>query len=1317
MSKKVLTGYRLSPQQERLFAVQGEGKPLTLQMTILVSGTVCVPTLKLIIQNLINKHDSLRLVYRKMDGFKDIVQIIEPPSTIDWEEHVHNKICACTDGGMKIELELRSDKEVAISMSVPASNIDWWTLKLIMNELSDAYTQVINNEKINVECDLQYIDYSEWLHDIRGSEESDVWHEFWKNTDFSAIKQMKLPFESRERNEVFNPQKYSVSIQEKNVLQLSELADREGVTISELLFTAWQILLYRQIGLEQMPIGYQFNNRSFQEMEGLFGLFSQVIPIASPVQDNMTFSEAVREVDYLIKETLESTEYFDWKFVQEQNSDLKYLPYAYRYFDWPKSIKTNGINFELEYLEGINDKFHLLLTCLKKEEEIELQLEFDSFVLSREYVCQLASAFEILLQSILNNEDTSIHRLSMLGIEERKKRLASVQTVSNNLGIECVHQLFEKQVMSTPDAIAVCCEDQKMTYKELNERANQFAHYLYSLGIKSEERVGLYLNRSLDMIIGLLATLKVGGAYVPIDPGFPKERLEFLLQDTDASVLITQKALAKTLPELSVKVLEIDEKKDYVNLSGTENLNISVGGQNLAYIIYTSGSTGKPKGVQIEHRNLLNYFQGITEFLKFPEGTSYATVSTLAADLGNTSIYSALCTGGTLHVITQELLEDHLRLMQYNTKHKIDVLKIVPSHLSSLLYTENPVALLPTKCLIFGGEALSWELVNQVQSLVPELKIVNHYGPTETTVGVLAYEVKESLLREKGTEFVPLGQSLSGSTVFVLDEFMEPVPVGVEGEIWIGGMGVARGYINQPTLTERYFVPNPFTNVEGTYIYRTGDKALYQPDGHVYYVGRSDQQVKIRGYRVELGEVEMAIRKHPDIQESIVILDKQQEMKRLVAYIVPRIKMTSDVESNLKQYLESVLPNWMIPQIIVPLSQMPLTSNGKIDRQHLSNPDMFIQKQNIEYVEPRNLIELELVHLWREILNEENIGIYDSFLDLGGDSLLGLRMVAEIQKRFQHSLTLLQLYEYQTIEKIAESIRLDMDNLNKSRTLIPLKTEGSRPPFFCMHPGTGDVICYVHLVRALHPDQPFYGLQAPGFEDEQVPLSRIPKMASLYIKSIQEVQPKGPYYLGGWSFGGLVAYEVGRQLQELGEEVAFIGMFDTTAMLHTYKDTSHFDEKKLLPIFAKELVYKFGIEEPIYSKDTNMNDPMSVLAPIVYKALENGEMLNHHGATDITDVLRIFKVFRACREAVYYYNPQSHLQRVTLYRTTDNVEMFHGPNRHETLGWGEVVSSVSVVDTIGDHLTMIQRPEYAAELARKLCQDLQERFEALSAKK
>ncbi|MBV8478503.1 MAG: amino acid adenylation domain-containing protein, partial [Acidobacteria bacterium] len=667
------------------------------------------------------------------------------------------------------------------------------------------------------------------------------------------------------------------------------------------------------------------------------------------------------------------------------------------------------------------EAFLLKLVAVDTGCGLSLEFHYDSSRLSAASVAQIASYFETLLQAAVAASSTPVSRLPLLNANEHTRLLTGWNQTAVDYPRRCLQEWFEAQAARTPHRPAVRFGERVLSYRELNQAANQLAHHLRRLGVGPDSRVGLCVERSAEMIVALMAILKAGGAYVPVNADNPKPRLGQQLAGVVA--LITEHKLEARLPALAAPILYLDSPQPPWAKEPGSNPPLTTTVENLVYVIYTSGSSGVPKGVAVRHRNLVNYTYFITQLLAVEapvEGLQFATVSTLAADLGNTCIYPALVSGGCLHVIAYEIATDAHRLARYTAQYPIDVLKIVPSHLAALLDSPEGPQVLPRRYLFTGGETLTRTLVNKVAAAGASCQLINHYGPTETTVGSLILPLRDYQDEEPESEAIPLGRPIANTQVYILDAQQQPVPVGVVGELYIGGEGVAAGYLGQPELSGQKFLSNPFRHTGVAPMYRSGDLARYRANGLVEFLGRSDDQVKVRGYRIELGEIEYILGQHPAIKQAVVLARADAGGgKQLVAYVVARDPQSA-VGNELKAYVGEHLPDYMVPSVIVPLEKLPLTPNGKIDRQALPAPEQLAAKT---YIPPRTPTEQQVAAIWREVLKRDQISVQDNFFELGGHSLAATQVISRVRELFQVELAIRVLFETPTVSALVEAIQ------------------------------------------------------------------------------------------------------------------------------------------------------------------------------------------------------------------------------------------------------------------------------------------------------
>jgi amino acid adenylation domain-containing protein len=943
-------------------------------------------------------------------------------------------------------------------------------------------------------------------------------------------------------------------------------------------------------------------------------------------------------------------------------------------------------------------KFDMTLSLQAAGDTIGGVVEYASALFEAATVHRYIGYYLALLKAMVADDAQTIDRLPMVSEGEREQVLYGWNdTKAEFPSGKCVHDLFEEQVARMPQAAAVIYEEERLSYGELNERANRLAWRLRELGVGPETIVGLMVERSIEMVVALLGVLKAGAAYVPLDPGSTRERLKYMVEDSGARLVLSSVSLSSIISAAKdVEVLSM-EAQEWL-LYRKEEPQVSVEPSQLAYVIYTSGSTGRPKGVGVEHRQLVNYVQAIGRKLQIEPGARLGLVSTYAADLGYTMIFPALCHGGCLDVVDATRVLDASKLEEHFSRHPIDYLKIVPSHLRALLNSNVGSGFLPRRWLILGGEASSWDLIQQVKGRGAGCRVLNHYGPTETTVGVLTYDTTSSNSTQDGGGLqaggmVPIGRPLSNGKVYVLDSELNPVGVGVSGEIYIAGAGVARGYLKREDMTAEKFLANPYSAEPGGRMYRTGDLGRYLENGNVEFLGRRDHQVKIRGFRIELGEIEARLAEHPAVREAVVLAREDAAgEKRLVAYVVPERESEESNNgsgrvglqmSELREHLLGKLPEYMVPTAYVQLKRIPLTPNGKIDRKSLPEPDKDIREQ--EYVGPRNATEETLCRLWQEVLRRERVGIHDNFFNIGGHSLLAVQVISRIKQAFTTEMPFSVLFAAPTVARMAEHIAAvnEPGRSQSSPVLVNIQPHGSWPPFFCVHAVGGQVISYGELSRELGDEQPFYGLQSPPanyFPESDI---SIEQMATLYNQQIRSVQPVGPYLLGGWSMGGLVAWEMAQQLMKEGETISLLALIDTAPPPKYREADDRADEISMLARFALDISRLVGMDPRPLAEQFSQAAAQDQWKMVQETLTNYGVLAPKTAHAEMTALLDVFtRNFRAMNN----YSIPTSKQAVVYFRASETPERF-SKLWTKWAGGGIQFHLVS-----GDHFTMLSRP-------------------------
>jgi amino acid adenylation domain-containing protein len=1063
-------GEELSYAQQRLWFLQ-EMEPLSaaynMAGAVRLRGALDVGALESALRQIIARHEVLRTVFRQIDG--EAVQIV-----LEQQEWELQKVDLCglgeearkeaveglireaaqqpfelSEGPLSRMMLIREKKDQHVLVMVLHHIIsDGWSIGIFLQDLAASYEACAAGKSSPLEeLPIQYGDFAVWQRErLQGTVLSEQL-KYWKRQLAGAPEVLELPTDHpRPKVRSFIGGRQPLGLSKELTDRLRRLGRQESSTLYMILLAAFQTLLYRYTGQTDIVVGTPIANRNRKEIERLIGFFVNTLVLRIGLSAETEFLQLLRRVREMCLSAYANQEVPFEKLVEELQPErsLSHTPLfqVMLVMQDGEMLKLDlpGLSLTQVPLDSETAKFDLTLSLIEQEEGIMGRLEYSTDLFDDETIKRMLMHFETLLEGIVLQPKESLSELPLLTASEREQLLTgwNETQVAYERGL-CIHEMFERQVKQTPEATALSFEDEQLSYLELNIRANRLAHYLRRLGVGPEQRVGICLEPSIEILVAILGTLKAGGAYLPLNSSHPKERLAYMLKDAQVEVVLTEERFADSLPPSGLRVISLDAETERLALECPNNLSRQASPENLVYLMFTSGSTGQPKGVGVEHRQLANYLNGILERLQLPPGSSYATVSTFAADLGHTAIYPCLCTGGTLHVISQARVLDAESLSEYFRLHPIDCLKIVPSHLEALQKSKSSEHLLPRRKLILGGEAARRDWVESLQDKALDCLILNHYGPTETTVGVLTHQVEPEQF-EQHSNIVPLGRPLANTQVYILDAALQPVPVGVHGELYIGGAGLARGYLGHAALTAEKFIPHPFSDEPGARLYRTGDKARYRRDGNLEFLGRVDRQVKIRGFRIELGEIEAAISKHPAVRQVVVTAHENAAgNKHLCAYVVTSSGLSPTL-CQLQDLLRETLPDYMIPASLMLLDALPLNDTGKVDRDRLPRPESTSAETEGDLIAPRTPTEETLAKIWSELLDLEPIGVHDNFFQLGGHSLLATQLLSRTREAFAIELPLRSLFENPTIAGLGEAV--ERNQLQQSRRLLPkIKTQ------------------------------------------------------------------------------------------------------------------------------------------------------------------------------------------------------------------------------------------------------------------------------------
>jgi amino acid adenylation domain-containing protein len=942
------------------------------------------------------------------------------------------------------------DTDHVLMLSIHHIVSDGWSMSVLVREAAALYEAEAEGREAGLpELAIQYADFATWQREWLQGEVLDQQLNYWVKQLAGAPAALELPTD-RPRPPVVSYRgggaQFVVSLEVAE--RLRQLSEAEGATLFMTLVAAFNTLLYRYTGQHDIVIGTPIAGRNRSEIEPLIGFFVNSLVLRTDLSGAPSFRELVARVKEVALHAYAHQDFPFEKLVEELQPErtLSHHPLFQVVFTM-QNVPFDTV--ELPHLtltpldtENMPQKFDLNVHMTEFDQGILCRTFYNSDLFDSETIERFCAHFSRLLESIAFTPDERLPLLPMIGAEEEQQLLVEWNDTRVDYDLDrCIHELFEEQVARTPNAPALVFENQQLTYDELNRRANQLAHYLRGLGVRAETKVGLHLERSLELVIAVLGILKAGATYIALDADYPLERKLYMLDDTAVAVLITHENLLDLLPSHAAYIVDLAVEQDAIAAESDLNPERMSEPDGLAYVIYTSGSSGRPKGVGGSHRQLLSYIHGISERLGFTPGASFAMQQTPTVDAPVTYLFGALCAGGVLHVISHERTFNSNAIGVYFRRHHIDYFKVAPSYLVALQSHPQPEQVLPRRLLLIGGEASRADWIAEVQALAPHCRIVNHYGPTETTVGVLTYEVTPEVAT-LGTGILPLGRPLPNVEIYLLDEHLHPVPVGVPSELYIGGPSLARGYINRPDLTAEKFIPHPFSRQPGQRLYRTGDLARYRHDGNIEFLGRRDHQVKIRGFRVELEEIEAVLSEHAAVLAAAVVFGNEAGGDgQLTAYVerTPGYVVTSE---ELRDFLRTRLPDHMIPAACVVRDELPRTPQGKIDRQGLNTLAPLFENGE-EYVAPRNETEQKVAELWSQLLGIDRVSANQSFFDLGGHSLLAMQFITRVRQAWQVELPVRALFKSPTVTGVAETIAQLQSNNEKVQmpAIMPVARE------------------------------------------------------------------------------------------------------------------------------------------------------------------------------------------------------------------------------------------------------------------------------------
>ncbi len=1308
-----------------------------------LTGSLDFDALQKTLDAIAARHESLRTAFREIDG--QTRQIIAPAAPVSIQAIDFSQ--SAVEEGERLALEALTDEanrpfdlrqgslfEITLAKLAAEKHFllvkmhhiisDGWSLGVFWKELAHLYQSFSNGETPALpELPIQFGDYAAWSRERLEKDEARQ-TEYWKNQLQGAPSLLELPADrARPAVQSYNGAQEICVFPAKLRDDLKKIGQRENATLFMTLLATFNVLLARYTGQKDLIVGSPVAGRSRTETENLIGFFVNTLALRADLSGDPTFRELLKQIK---NTTLEAFSHQDLPFekvvaaVSPQRS-LSYNPIFQVVFalqpNSESALKIPGLEIQTVKLGAATAKFDLFLSATETADGLSLTAEYSTDLFDAATVRRLMSHYRNLLEALVVNPNLRVSELPLLSEAERQQLLFDWNDTTTEFPNKCLHELFESKAAAEPQQIAVSHDENNLTYEQLNRQANQIAHYLRKLGVAPNAPVGIFMERSALMVGGIIGILKSGGAYLPLDSSYPQSRLCQMIENADVKVILTVGEKISLLPKTDAKVICLDKDWENVARQSVDNPANVNQPSDTAYLIYTSGSTGEPKGTLVPHR-AVNRLVFNTNYIEFNSTDRIAHVSNVSFDAATFELWGALLHGARLIVLNKDLILSPKEFAAELRTRKISTMFLTTS-LFNLLAREKPSAFQTLKNVLVGGEACDPTAARRVLENNPPRRLVNAYGPTEATTFAVCYEIKNVA---PDAQTIPIGRPISNTTIYLLDSHLNLVPIGVSGEIYIGGDGLAKGYLNRPELTAEKFVSVPASKFrvsndvssgdenQNVKLYRTGDAARYLPDGNIEYLGRKDDQIKLRGFRIELGEIEAVFNSHPAVKDGVIAIKESGGEKKIAAYYVSA-ENAAPMTAELRDFLKERLPDYMIPAKFFELAELPLNPNGKADRQKLAAIEEIETEAEKTADAPKDELELKLAWIWQKVLGLKTINVADNFFDCGGHSLVAVRLFSEIEKTLGCRLPLAALFQAPTIQQLADLIRQGGWQSTWG-ALVPMRPHGGNPPFFCVHAVGGNVLEFNDLARHLDSDQPFYGLQALGLDGKSAPLTSVEEMATAYLKEIRQIQPQGPYYLGGRSFGGTVAYEMARQLVEQGEEIALLAIFDTypkgwlklcseeeaaryKKQFRQLRIKRHLENWKQLGIAGKT---KYFLEKANYKKRKYKN---LLWQPTRKTEVETGQSVN----TSIRNIEAIN--YRAIRK----YVPKIYSGKVTFFSAREEV----CPEENLT-GWRRLAQGgVEVVEVPGDHQTIVKEP-FVRELAKALEKSIRRSQPTIKAK-
>jgi len=1170
--------------------------------------------------------------------------------------------------------------------------LDGRSYVLVLTELFQIYEALCAGQHLQLQEPRPYGEFVDWLSKQDWNEAEGYWRKTLKG--IAAPTPLVVDTARSPGRKTRRFRKQDLTLSESTTTRLHIVAEANDFTINNVVQGAWAVLLSRYSSEQEVLFGTTRAGRSAVPAgRDRVGLFINTVPFrvnVAPETSVVEFLEELRRQHVALREY----EQTPLSMIQPWSEIPRPLPLfesvlIFEHSVINRALRSHGVGWEHREFR-LEERTHYPLTVgAYLDECLILKIGYDTRRFDDAAISRMLGHLQTLIEGMIADLGAPLREVPLLTERERHQVLREWnQTETDFPKDSTLHGLFQDQVDRTPDDAAVIFQGSQLTYRELNQRANQLARHLRELGA-AKQVVGICMERSLEIVVGLLGILKADAAYLPIDPSYPKERLAFMLSDAQVPVLVTQERLLAGLPRYGAETVCLDTEGFLAESArSSDNVPHRTTPEALAYVIYTSGSTGQPKGTMIPHRAICNHMHWMQAAFPLLQDDRVLQKTPISFDASVWEFFAPLFSGATLVMARPGGHQESAYLIRTVIEQKITILQVVPSMLELLLEEPEFPGAKSLKRVFCGGEALSHDVVRRFVALL-DAELINLYGPTEASIDATYWRCTGQ------EEAVPIGRPIANMQAYVLDAGQQPVPVGVPGQLYLSGAGLARGYLDRPSLTAEKFVRHPFSNDSAARMYMTGDRGAWESDGTLSFLGRTDSQVKFRGFRIELGEIETLLNDRQDVSQAVVIVREDVPGdKRLVAYLVPQDNTALDVEG-LRRTLLDHLPRYMVPTAYVTLKALPLTPNGKIDRKALPSPVASQSEMDREVIAARDEFESELVHIWEDLLDKRPISIYDNFFDLGGDSLLAMRLLIHIKKRFSQQFSEMSIFQAPTVATLASVVR-GSQGPTESSVVVPIKVNGDRPPFFLAGLAAGRLVR--NLADHLDSDRPLYAILTKKLGDEAYYGDTVPTAMRL-IEEIKSVQPEGPYHLGSFCNQGPVVLEMAQQLLARGEQVGLLAMIESLAPGRRslsyrirriiYRDyhraKTHFQTIKQLPLTEKLTYF--------------LESGNSLLKRIMRRISRGAQRLLYHAyrwsARPVPQELRSSKAVSATLYRRYV--PKDYRGRIWVF-VGHMAQFLHD----RTLGWNEIASGgVEVHISSGSHTDMLREP-HVRDLGRCL---------------